>query len=254
MSNSVITVIINGASRTADIHIPSQHTPNGAPTPVIFCFHGGGGTGNAFATSKWAHMQDKGYILVFPDAIQHGEKNRWIIPGDDYPGFPAYDTSEDIDFVDALVAKVNVDYNAGKKHATGFSSGGKLTWGLYAHRSAVFEGIAPVSRHRPPQIPAPATARPSFFGWGRLDSNGGNSTSTFLESYTWLLDQHGLDPDDSMSQSTSPSCSGKVVRRSYTPSVEKCRFHMQKKGGHAFEQCNKYSAASEIVDFFNDHL
>lgn len=248
-TNSTITLTVGGLTRTAQLHIPDQYSASGPALPVVFGFHGGGGSGGNFAGTKWSHMQDQGWIMVFPDAVDHGGQARWIIPGE-ASQYPGEDDQKDIDFFDALLAHINTNYNAGDKYATGFSSGGKMAWALYGHRSDVLSGVAPVARVRPSEVPSPLNALPSFYAWGKNDSSGDNTQAGFQDSAAWLLGQHGLGVGSPNAQTTTNSCTGKVQRRSYTPANERVRVHFHKKGGHKWEECGAYSTASEVIAFF----
>jgi len=251
MSNVQISVMVNGRERTAWVHVPSQHDPNGAPIEAVFCFHGGNGSGQTFA-GKWASYMDSHYLLVFPDAVDRaGGGKRWIIPTDEYEG---EDSNDDLDFVDALRTKIETDYNVSLLHATGFSSGGKMTWGLYAYRAGPFFSFAPVCRKKPDGLPAPITPRSALLVFGRQDPK--NTPAEMMLSAEWLLSQWGLDSESNYIQARKNSCDGKYIVRKYgqpEPSpLPAVWIHNHIQAGHEWLDCPAYRTTYYVLNFIGN--
>lgn len=116
---------VSGLTRLYDLHVPSSYTRE-KPVPLVLAFHGAGGTGKAMEqlTELSQLAEQKGFIVVYPDAIdQHWDARRRSQP----------ETSHDIGFISALIDQVGQAYSLDRSriYATGFSNGG-----MFAHRVA----------------------------------------------------------------------------------------------------------------------
>ncbi|MEM6723998.1 MAG: hypothetical protein AAF598_08165, partial [Bacteroidota bacterium] len=102
------TLISEGQTREYIIHIPASYTGQKA-MPVVFMFHGSGGTGNfAWNTSLWKELGEaQGFITIFPSALSYCyeenghqiNKTKWLSTRVEEilcPGQTAYD---DVQFV-----------------------------------------------------------------------------------------------------------------------------------------------------------
>ena len=135
--------------------VPDSVDPN-TPAPVVFDFHGAGGTGDEIAgRSGWIKVaNDRGIILVCPTGshtlsirnvsdITTNELFRamWNT-GDATEGTP-----DDKIFIRFLVDWVKENYNvdAGRIYATGQSSGGAMSHAVAYYMSDIFTAAAPVS-------------------------------------------------------------------------------------------------------------
>lgn len=132
--------------RKALVYIPVNAKPN--PTPVIFDFHGHGGTMQAVYKSHAFEKlwPDAIYIcpqglntpgqLTDPDGKRAGWQSRSGILGD-----------RDLKFFDEMLKTLQKDYKVDNKriYATGHSNGGGFTYLLWAARSDIFAAVAPSS-------------------------------------------------------------------------------------------------------------
>ena len=135
--------------------VPDSVDPN-TPAPVVFDFHGAGGTGDEIAgRSGWIKVaNDRGVILVCPtgshtlsirnvsDMTTNELFRAMWNTGDASEGRP-----DDRIFIRWLVDWVKENYNvdAGRIYATGQSSGGAMSDAVGYYMSDIFTATAPVS-------------------------------------------------------------------------------------------------------------
>ena len=135
--------------------VPDSVNPD-KPTPVVFDFHGAGGTGDEIAgRSGWIKVaNDRGCILVCPtgshtlsirnvsDMTTNELFRAMWNTGDATEGTP-----DDKIFIRWLVDWVKEHYNvdAGRIYATGQSSGGAMSHATAYYMSDIFTAAAPVS-------------------------------------------------------------------------------------------------------------
>jgi polyhydroxybutyrate depolymerase len=133
---------LGGVTRTALIYVPANATTGS--TPVVFAFHGHGGT--ARAASRWA------YQTLWPEAIcvymQGLPTPGMTDPEGKLPGWqnaPGIQDDRDLKFFDEVLAALKRDYKIDEKriYATGHSNGGGFTYLLWAARGEVFAAMAP---------------------------------------------------------------------------------------------------------------
>ncbi len=129
---------------------------NGENVPMLFAFHGAGGSGNEIADrSGWATVaKEKGFILVCPTASHRlSIRNVSNITTNEYFRAIWY-TSEateespsDLKFIeyvyDWMLAHYNID--ASRVYASGQSSGGAMSWACAGQLPDLFTAVAPVS-------------------------------------------------------------------------------------------------------------
>lgn len=141
---------VDGVERTALVYAPeSAHT---VATPLVFAFHGHGGTMN-YAARKFAYhilwpdtlvvyMQGlpSPSALVDPNGTMPGWQNREGVQGD-----------RDLHFFDAVLASLRHDYKVDERriYATGHSNGGGFTYLLWSARGDVFAALAPAAAFAP---------------------------------------------------------------------------------------------------------
>ena len=141
-----MTFTVGGVERTALIYVPATAKTN--PTPLVFVFHGHGGSSRQVARSfamdhYWpeaisVYMQglDTPGQLTDPQGNQAGWQKAKGDEGD-----------RDLKFFDAMLARLQQDYNVDAKriYATGHSNGGGFTYLLWLARGDVFAAVAPSS-------------------------------------------------------------------------------------------------------------
>ncbi len=123
---------VDSVERQYIIHVPANYDST-RPTPLVFMFHGSGGTGEKmYNVTEWvAKSEEVGCIVVFPTALEYfvlsknGEQTKWsklnlvaLLP-------PGTKVKDDVPFVKAMLEKVEATFNIDKARifATGFSNG-----------------------------------------------------------------------------------------------------------------------------------
>jgi polyhydroxybutyrate depolymerase len=137
---------VDGITREALVYVPSHATAQ--PTPVIFAFHGHGGTARNAARSWSYHTLWPDALIVYPQGLP--TPGAITDPGGDKAGWqPSAGTQGDRDlkFFDAMLASLRKDYHVDERRifVTGHSNGGSFTYLLWAQRGDVFAAFAPSS-------------------------------------------------------------------------------------------------------------
>ncbi len=131
--------------RTYYMHTPKSYQPN-RPLPLVLAFHEYGGNGEKMAASTGlnALAEQKGFIVVYPDAVN----KRWDIDGHAQTGV------NDVAFVSALITHLTqiraVDRQ--RVYATGLSNGGYLVQRLACEMPRQFAAFASVAASLPGQV------------------------------------------------------------------------------------------------------
>jgi polyhydroxybutyrate depolymerase len=137
---------VDGATREAMVYIPPSAKTQ--VTPVIFAFHGHGGTmQNMFNTRGFEKLWPEA-IIVCPQGLN--TPGQLTDPQGNLPGWqkaPGDMNDRDIHFFDAMLKTLHQDYMVDNKrvYATGHSNGGGFTYLLWAMRGDVFAAVAPSS-------------------------------------------------------------------------------------------------------------
>ncbi|HXT10501.1 MAG TPA: prolyl oligopeptidase family serine peptidase [Candidatus Angelobacter sp.] len=176
-----VSLKVDGVVRTALVYAPANAKT--ISTPVVFVFHGHGGSAEnvvrTFAINKhWpeaisVYMQglDTPGKLTDPDGLRTGWQTAIGDDGD-----------RDLKFFDALLARLKQDYNVDTKriYCTGHSNGGAFTYLLWLARGNVFAAVAPSAasaKYASQLIPRPALIMGGKedplvkFAWQRLTMN-----------------------------------------------------------------------------------
>ena len=135
---------IDGAERKALVHLPEK--VQGAP--VIFAFHGHGGTMRYAARAYHLETLWPEAIVVYPQGLPartgrdpEGAKPGWTMFGG---GFLP---NRDLKLFDAMLATAKNDWKADPKrvYCMGHSNGAGFTYYLWGQRPDTFAALAPVS-------------------------------------------------------------------------------------------------------------
>lgn len=134
---------VDGDRREALVHVPPAASRE--PVPLVFVFHGHGGSMAGIARSFDLHTAWPEAVVVYPqglptatgrdpDGRRAGWQNRAGADGD-----------RDLHFVDTMLAALQDELriDPDRVHATGHSNGGGFTYLLLAQRSEVFASVAP---------------------------------------------------------------------------------------------------------------
>ncbi|HLJ57720.1 MAG TPA: hypothetical protein VKT77_21975 [Chthonomonadaceae bacterium] len=135
---------IDGVERKAIVYAPADATT--AKCPLLFSFHGHGGSARA-ATARFR------FQALWPEAIvvyMQGLPTAGMLtdPQGLKAGWQSAEGAEsdrDLKFFDAVLASMKRDYKVDQKRifATGHSNGGGFTYVLWAARGSVFAAVAP---------------------------------------------------------------------------------------------------------------
>lgn len=136
---------VDGVVRTALVHVPASATAN---APLVFCWHGHGGTARQSSRASGMEKAWPEAILVFPQGLPtvsqlidpEGKKSGWqtaVGNNDD----------RDFKFFDAMLASMRKDYKVDDQriYSTGHSNGGFFSYLLWQARGSTFAAIAPVA-------------------------------------------------------------------------------------------------------------
>jgi polyhydroxybutyrate depolymerase len=137
---------VDGAVRETLVYVPPHATTQ--PTPVIFAFHGHGGTMRAVARNWSYHTLWPDALVVYPQGLP--TPGRLTDPAGTRAGWQAAAGEEgdrDLKFFDAVLAKLRHDYRVDDQriYATGHSNGGGFTYLLWAERGEQFAAFAPAA-------------------------------------------------------------------------------------------------------------
>jgi polyhydroxybutyrate depolymerase len=164
---------VNSTTREALVYIPESAKTK--PTPIIFAFHGHGGTAERVSRS-WDYQKLWPQAMVVymeglktPGELTDPEGNRtgWQKTVGDQ-------NDRDLKFFDAVLASLETEYNVDKNriYATGHSNGGSFTYLLWEARPKVFAAFAPSAAvKRPLVVNNPHfVPKPAFIIAGQNDS------------------------------------------------------------------------------------
>lgn len=119
---------------------------SGDPAPLVFVWHGHGGTMRHAATTMGFHKQWPEAVVVYPQGLPtpgaltdpEGKKPGWQkVAGDQ--------NDRDLKFFDDMLKTLKKDHKIDDKriYSTGHSNGGAFTYLLWAQRGDVFAAVAP---------------------------------------------------------------------------------------------------------------
>ncbi len=126
------TLTVSGAARTYAVFVPDSYDA-AKRYPLVFVFHGDGGTGAGMRkTIDLESASEGGAVVVYPDGF-----GGWDLDS------PAGQNA-DIAFVDALAAAMADRYciDRSRVFSTGYSSGAYFSNQLGCRRGSLFRGIA----------------------------------------------------------------------------------------------------------------
>lgn len=139
--------LVDGVTREALVSLPPG-ADNNAALPVVFAFHGHGGSMRQASRSFPIHELWPEAIVIYPQGLptpsalvdREGKYAGW-------QGVAGGQDDRDLKFFDVMLADLRARYHIdGKRiYATGHSNGGLFTYLLWAERGDVFAAFAPSS-------------------------------------------------------------------------------------------------------------
>lgn len=152
-SKTLRTFEVNGVEREALVHIPKGSKRKAVP--IVFIFHGHGGT--AKGVSSLYRMQNiwKKAIVVYPEGLNTPVAG--FDPEGKYSGWEARlknGESRDLDFFDVMLEEIGKEQAIDplRIHATGFSHGGYFTYFLWEERGEILASLAPAAASMPARV------------------------------------------------------------------------------------------------------
>ena len=132
------TVMVNGQTRSYVLAIPVALDGTSA-VPLIFGFHGFGGTGEA-ASQYFNLTGAEAAVYAYPQALPLPDQNGGI-------GWDMTADGVDVAFIDALAAKLSAEHciDPARIFAAGHSHGASFSNHLGCYRPELFRAIAPVA-------------------------------------------------------------------------------------------------------------
>ncbi len=135
-------ITFDGLEREYTIYVPSSYDGL-TPVPLIFSFHGGGGTASGhIAINNFSELaESENFIAVYPQAAidpQDGS-NAWI--------HKAPTSHDDIFFIEAIIDTLNNEFliNNDRIYACGYSEGGIFSYELACRLNSRIAAISSVS-------------------------------------------------------------------------------------------------------------
>lgn len=164
---------VNGLRREALVYVPPaprNSRPN--PAPLVFVFHGHGGTARNAVRQFALHEHWPEAAVVYMQGVPtpaklvdpDGKKNGWQVHAGDFG-------DRDLHFFDAVLRSMRQDHliDSDAIFATGHSNGGVFTYFLWAERGDVLAAVAPSAAFIPPDSLAKLKPKAVLHAAGRKD-------------------------------------------------------------------------------------
>jgi polyhydroxybutyrate depolymerase len=136
-------IMVDGFQRTGLVHVPP--TAQQQPAPVVFVFHGHGGSASVVASSFGLHQLWPEAIVIYLQGLNTPSQ---LDPAGRKPGWQTREGDlgdRDLHLFDAVLADLSHKYrvDARRVFATGHSNGGFFTYLLWHARSRALAAVAP---------------------------------------------------------------------------------------------------------------
>jgi polyhydroxybutyrate depolymerase len=139
---------VDGLNRVALVHAPGNAKEN--PTPVVFAFHGHGGSMQGAAKSFATHKQWPEAIVVYMEGVPtksgsvdpEGKKSGWQYHAGE-------NGDRDVKFFDAVLAELRQEFKVDDKriYVAGFSNGAGFAFLLWSTRGDEIAAVAACAMH-----------------------------------------------------------------------------------------------------------
>ena len=163
------TWTVGGVQRTALVAAPIK---TDGPAPLVFVFHGHGGTSMNSAKTFNIHTHWPEAVVVYPQGL--ATPGKLTDPDGQRPGWqhaPGDQGDRDLKFVDAMFewARKQFTIDAKRVFAAGHSNGGSMVYTLWTARADRFAAFAPSSSIFQRTVIPNATPKPAFIVAGEKD-------------------------------------------------------------------------------------
>lgn len=160
---------VDGTPRKAIVLAPAR--PSAGRLPLVFDFHGHGGTAEQAARRHHLHAAWPEAVVVYMQGLN--TPGKLTDPEGKRPGWqaaPGAEGDRDLKFFDAVLASMKADYpiDEHRVFVTGHSNGGGFSYLLWATRGGSIAACAPVSSVAGPFFAA-ARPKPLFHAAGTKD-------------------------------------------------------------------------------------
>ncbi len=145
------SLLHDSRTRMYKVHTPPSYT-RATRVPLIFAFHGGGGSSEIMANDEYYGLISKsnqaGFIVVFPNGASRLKSGKFATWNAGHCcGYARDNDIDDVGFVRAMVQdlhdKFNVDAN--RIYAVGMSNGGMFSYRLACDLSDIFSAVVSVA-------------------------------------------------------------------------------------------------------------
>jgi polyhydroxybutyrate depolymerase len=228
---------VGGISRSALVAAPESART--APSPLVFVFHGHGGTMRQAARSFGLHPLWPEAVVVYPQGLN--TPGILTDPKGKRPGWQMRAGAQgdrDLLFFDAMLASLRREYRIDERrvYSTGHSNGGAFTYLLWARRGEALAAVAPSGAVDLPSALA-LRPKPVLHVAGKADA---------LVKFAWqerMMERLRRVNGCSEGKPWAPNC---TLYPSKTGNPVVTMIH---EGGHAFPP----EAPPLIVRFFREH-
>lgn len=136
--------LVDGVKREALLHVPAKR--GDGPMPLIFGFHGHGGTMNSSARQYHFHTLWPEAVVIYPQGLN--TPGRLTDPEGKKPGWqsrPGDQGDRDLKFFDTMLATLSKEFKIDDKriYSSGHSNGGGFTYLLWSERGDKFAAFGP---------------------------------------------------------------------------------------------------------------
>lgn len=140
------TWVVDGVTREALVHVPANLPSDGAP--LVFAFHGHGGSMTQASRSFLLHEKWPEAIIVYPQGLPTaGQLTDKAGAEAGWQGTAGAQGDRDLKFFDTMLKELCLRLAIDRRriYATGHSNGGGFTYVLWTERGDVFAAFAPSS-------------------------------------------------------------------------------------------------------------
>lgn len=234
------------------VYTPPSYQTDTRPYPVVFNFHGSGmSMAEQMLYTGMNRAADRhGFIVVYPKGI----KEDWNVGF----GQPYLGGSDDVGFIEALLAKLRKDYriDAGRVYATGLSRGGFFALRLAAELPQAFAAVASVGGPMPEPV-VQHHAKPGKLGvmliHGTADqvvAYDGKATGylSAIDSHRYWIKHNGLasTPEQSRTFDTDKTDGTEVSYQEQGDADTRVALVTVKDGGHTWPGADAFNVGLPI--------
>ena len=136
-----------GQDRRYLLHVPASYD-SAQPVPLILVFHGAFGSAETMAAAHgWIRKSDEaGFVVAFPNGSSRLASDQFATwNAGDCCGYAAQSDSDDVGFVQAVIADLRQKVNVTAIFAAGMSNGGMFSYRLACDMADTFSAIASVA-------------------------------------------------------------------------------------------------------------